>query len=92
MCNLHIPSICLQGEGYLPKPHIIDELKERFKKIIVFFDNDFKSDLNYGHIDALKICRMYNLDMVETQTLYLCTVHALCIFQEELTLVQDSII
>lgn len=70
MCNLHIPSICLQGEGYLPKPHIIDELKERFKKIIVFFDNDFKSDLNYGHIDALKICRMYNLDMVEIPSEY----------------------
>ena len=41
MCNFKIPSICLQGEGYLPKPHVMEELKSRYKNIIVFFDNDF---------------------------------------------------
>lgn len=38
--NTGIPSICMQGEGYQPKPHVIEELKSRFKNIIVFYDND----------------------------------------------------
>ena len=65
MCNLGIPSICLQGEGFLPKPHIINQLKERYKNIIIFFDNDFENPNNPGHTDALKICEEYNLKMVE---------------------------
>ena len=65
MCNLRIPSICLQGEGFLPKPHIMNQLKERYKNIIIFFDNDFENPNNPGHTDALKICEEYNLKMVE---------------------------
>ena len=65
MCNLRIPSICLQGEGYLPKPHIMEELKSRYKNIIVFFDNDFTNPNNPGHNDAVKLCKEYNLKMIE---------------------------
>lgn len=65
MCNLKIPSICLQGEGYLPKPHIMEELKSRYKNIIVFFDNDFTNPNNPGHNDAVKLCKEYNLKMIE---------------------------
>lgn len=65
MCNLRIPSICLQGEGYLPKPHIMEELKSRYKNIIVFFDNDFANPNNPGHNDAKKLSEEYNLKMVE---------------------------
>lgn len=65
MCNLKIPSICLQGEGYLPKPHIMEELKSRYKNIIVFFDNDFANPNNPGHNDAKKLSEEYNLKMVE---------------------------
>ena len=65
MCNLKIPSICLQGEGYLPKPHIMEELKSRYKNIIVFFDNDFTNPNNPGHNDAKKLSEEYNLKMVE---------------------------
>lgn len=65
MCNLRIPSICLQGEGYLPKPHIMEELKSRYKNIIVFFDNDFTNPNNPGHNDAKKLSEEYNLKMVE---------------------------
>lgn len=65
MCNLKIPSICLQGEGYLPKPHIMEELKSRYKNIIVFFDNDFANPNNPGHNDAKKLSKEYNLKMVE---------------------------
>ena len=65
MCNLKIPSICLQGEGYLPKPHIMEELKSRYKNIIVFFDNDFANPNNPGHNDAKKLSEEYKLKMVE---------------------------
>ena len=65
MCNFKIPSICLQGEGYLPKPHIMEELKSRYKNIIVFFDNDFTNPNNPGHNDAVKLCKEYNLKMIE---------------------------
>ena len=65
MCNLKIPSICLQGEGYLPKPHIMEELKSRYKNIIVFFDNDFTNPNNPGHNDAKRLSEEYNLKMVE---------------------------
>lgn len=65
MCNLRIPSICLQGEGYLPKSHIMEELKSRYKNIIVFFDNDFTNPNNPGHNDAKKLSEEYNLKMVE---------------------------
>lgn len=65
MCNLGIPSICLQGEGYMPKPHVVEELKSRYKNIIVFFDNDFSNPNNPGHNDAKKLSEEYNLKMVE---------------------------
>lgn len=65
MCNFKIPSICLQGEGYLPKPHIMEELKSRYKNIIIFFDNDFTNPNNPGHNDAVKLCKEYNLKMIE---------------------------
>ena len=65
MCNLKIPSICLQGEGYSPKPQVIGELKSRYKNIIVFFDNDFNTPGNPGHNDAKKLSEEYNLKMVE---------------------------
>lgn len=65
MCNFKIPSICLQGEGYLPKPRIMEELKSRYKNIIIFFDNDFTNPDNPGHNDAVKLCKEYNLKMIE---------------------------
>ena len=65
MCNFKIPSMCLQGEGYLPKPHIMEELKSRYKNIIVFFDNDFTNPNNPGHNDAVKLCKEYNLKIIE---------------------------
>ena len=65
MCNLKIPSICLQGEGYLPKPQVIETLKSRYQNIIVFFDNDFNNSDNPGHKDAERLCKEYAFRMVE---------------------------
>ena len=39
-CNLNIPAICPQGEGYALPQELISNLKERYKQIYIFYDND----------------------------------------------------
>lgn len=39
-CQLNIPAICLQGEGYGMSDTAINELKRRFKKVFISFDTD----------------------------------------------------
>lgn len=68
--NTGIPSVSLQGEGYIPKPQVINELKQRFKKIMIFFDNDFDAKENHGHLYATNLCKMFGLTMVEIPSQY----------------------
>ena len=68
--NTGIPATSMQGEGYMPKQSVIDELKERFGRVIVFFDNDFNSDENHGHKYALNLCGTFGLEMVEIPSEY----------------------
>lgn len=39
-CQLHIPALCLQGEGYNMSDTAIKELKRRYKKVFICFDTD----------------------------------------------------
>lgn len=39
-CQLHIPALCLQGEGYNMSETAINELKRRFNKVFIAFDVD----------------------------------------------------
>jgi hypothetical protein len=39
-CQLHIPTLCLQGEGYDISDTAISELKRRYKKVFISFDTD----------------------------------------------------
>jgi len=57
-----IPCVSFQGEGYWPKEHVIQQLKDRFKHVYVLFDNDFKSEVNHGQIFAEKLCNHFNLE------------------------------
>lgn len=68
--NTHIPSVSMQGEGYLPKPSVIEELKSRFKNVWVFYDNDYTNPQNPGHTDSLQLCGMYNLKQIEIPASY----------------------
>lgn len=63
--NLGIPAICLQGEGYIPKPHVIKQLQDRYKNIIIFYDNDYLSPVNNGRKDALVLHRQYGFPIIE---------------------------
>ena len=69
-CNTGIPAICMQGEGYNPKPHIIEELKNRYKNIIVFFDNDFEKEDNPGRSDSIRLAKAFNLKRIEIPDSY----------------------
>ncbi len=51
-CQLHIPTLCLQGEGYSMSDTAIGELKRRYKKIFISFDVDTP-----GKADAIKLAK-----------------------------------
>lgn len=68
--NTRIPSVSLQGEGYVPKEKVINQLKRRFGRVIIFFDNDYDKDENHGHIYASRLSGMFNLEMVEIPSEY----------------------
>lgn len=70
ICNLGIPAICMQGEGYKPKSQIIEELKCRYKNIILFYDNDYNNPDNPGRKDSIELSLEYNLKRVEIPAKY----------------------
>ena len=68
--NTGIPSLSLQGEGYVPKEKVINQLKERYKKIYVFYDNDFKNKVNNGRNYGRILAEKFNLQQIEIPTEY----------------------
>ena len=59
--NLGIPSMSLQGEGYVPKPHVMQQVLDSFGKVYIWYDNDFKhtDGHNPGQEDAAKMLEMF---------------------------------
>ena len=45
----------------MPKKHIIDQLKNRFKNIYILYDNDYTKEINTGELNALKFVNEFNL-------------------------------
>jgi len=66
MClfEMGIPAVAMQSEMQLPLRKTIEELKERFKKVAVFYDNDFTNPNNPGQTMAKKICKEYRLNNI----------------------------
>lgn len=69
--NTGIPSCSLQAESYLPKHHIVDILKSRFKRIWVLYDNDWTKEDNPGRKLGAKIANEYSLTQIEINKKYL---------------------
>lgn len=68
--NTGIPACSLQSESTYPKPKVVQQLKDRFKDIFVFFDNDFSSIENHGRLFSKKLCGLYDFYGVEIPTKY----------------------
>lgn len=67
-----IPSVSLQSETAMVKPQVMQELKERFKRVVILYDNDFSKDKNYGRIDGTKLAELFGLEQIEIPTGYKC--------------------
>ena len=58
--NLNIPSMSLQGEGYVPKPQVMKQVLDTFKNVYLWYDNDFKhTEDNPGQDNARKLIESY---------------------------------
>lgn len=63
--NTGIPACSLQAESNLPKPQVIQELKDRFKHVFVLYDNDFKADINWGRNLGEGLATQFGLKQIE---------------------------
>ncbi len=58
--NLGVPAMSLQGEGYIPKPQVMQQVLDKFKNVYLWYDNDFKhKDDNPGQDNAKKLLELY---------------------------------
>lgn len=63
--NTNIPSVSMQGEGYIPKKHVIQQLKDRFKNVYILYDNDYTKEENYGRMYGKTIADMFDITQIE---------------------------
>lgn len=58
--NLKIPAMSLQGEGYIPKAQVMQQVFDKFKTVYIWYDNDFKhTEDNPGQDNARKLIDLY---------------------------------
>ena len=69
--NTGIPSCSLQAESYLPKYHVVDILKQRFKRVWVLYDNDWEKEGNPGRTLGNKLAKEFGLTQIEIPQQYL---------------------
>lgn len=69
--NTGIPSCSLQAESYLPKAHVVEELKKRFKRVWILYDNDFEKEDNPGRTLGAKMAKEFGLTQIEIPKIYL---------------------
>lgn len=56
-----IPAIAMQSENVLPKRHVFQQLKDRFKDIELLYDNDWDKEQNWGKIFGDKFAKEFGL-------------------------------
>ena len=67
-----INAIALQGEAMIPKKHVVDQLKKRFKKIYILYDNDFNKPKNPGRKLGKKLSTEFKISQIEIPSKYKC--------------------
>ncbi len=64
-----LPAVALQNEKIKPKKHVIEQLKTRFKKVYLFYDNDYANEEkgrdNYGRKFGCVIANEFGLTQIE---------------------------
>lgn len=60
-----ITSCSLQSEGVIPKLHVLDQLKSRFKQIYILYDNDFDNPRNPGRMAGIKLAKLSGFRQME---------------------------
>lgn len=70
MDNTGIPSVALQGEGYTPKEHVVNQLKDRFKQVFVLYDNDYDKEENHGKILGEQFSTLFGVKQLEIPKIY----------------------
>ena len=60
-----LTSVALQSEGVIPKQSVINELKKRFKRIYILYDNDFKNPKNPGRAAGRKLAEQTGFKQIE---------------------------
>lgn len=63
--NCGIPSTCLQAETMLFKNNVVDEIKSRFKKIFILYDNDWDKSSNWGRMLGQKVSQNLDIPQIE---------------------------
>jgi hypothetical protein len=65
-----IPAVSLQAESIIPKQHVVNQLKERFKKIVLLYDNDYDGTKNWGRLHGEKMSNMFDIPQIEIPSIY----------------------
>ena len=60
-----ISAVSLQTESALPKEHVLEQLKRRFKCVYILYDNDFDKETNWGRQFGKKLEERFNLMQIE---------------------------
>jgi len=68
--TIGIPAVALQSESMTPKESVIEQLKNRFKKIFILYDNDFDKEQNWGRIFGKKLADKFNFIQIEIDEEY----------------------
>ena len=72
--NTGIPSVSLQSETTTIKPQVMQELKDRFKRVYILYDNDYKHEFedgtNPGREAAKAIAEQFGIVQIEIPTDY----------------------
>lgn len=68
--NTGIPSVSLQAESNMPKKHVVQQLKDRFDKIYILYDNDYDSEVNRGRLLGRRLAKEFDLIQIEIPDKY----------------------
>jgi len=71
--NCGIPATCLQAESMHFKDNVVAQIKLRFKRIFLLYDNDWNKSENWGRIFGKKVSEELDIPQIEIPDEYQVT-------------------